>query len=260
MNSSHLDELWKRRGLREPPEPALYLDTVSATSFAQIYKKRTYFLMEIRRNSFLLDVGCGTGQDAMEMAGLVGPEGQVVGIDINQAMIAERWKRAEGLKLPVKFQVEDVHRLSLPDEMFDAARCDRAVQHMDNPEPAIREIIRVTRRGGIVVVSEPDWETLTIDSQNRDLTRRIANYMSDRAVKQGWIGRQLWRILKNSGLREVKVTAFPFIITDYTTADRIWGLQRHARQACENAVITESEMVAWQEELIELDRRQQFFS
>jgi len=194
------------------------------------------------------------------MARLAGPGGQVIGADKNPAMIAEGWKRAEGLGLPVKFQVEDSHRLSLPDNMFDGVLSDRAVQHMDDPETAIREIVRVTRPGGVVVISEPDWETLMIDSQRRDLTRRVANYMADRAVKQGWIGRQLWRIFKQSGLSEVKVTAFPFIITDYTTADRIWGLQRHARQACENSVITEAEMLAWHNELAELDRQEHFFS
>lgn len=260
MSSSHLDQLWKRRGLTDSPEPALYLDTVTATGFAQIYKRRTYSLMEIRANSVLLDVGCGTGEDVIAMAHLVGPGGQVIGIDKNPAMIAEGWKRAEGRGLPVTFQVEDSHGLSFADDMFDAVRSDRAVQHMDDPPRAIREIVRVTRPGGVIVISEPDWETLTIDSQNRDLTRRIANYMTDRAVKQGWMGRQLWRIFQEAGLNEVRVTAFPFIITDYTTADRIWGLQRHAREACEHAVITESEMASWHKELAELDGKKQFFS
>jgi ubiquinone/menaquinone biosynthesis C-methylase UbiE len=260
MSSSHLDQLWKRRGLTDSPEPALYLDTVTATDFAQAYKKRTYALMSIRPNNIVLDVGCGTGEDVIAMARLVGSCGQVIGIDKNPAMVAEGWKRADGLGLPVRFQVEDSHRLSLADNMCHAVRSDRAVQHMDDPEAAIREMVRVTRPNGIVMISEPDWETLTVDSANRHLTRRIANFMADRAVKHGWIGRQLWRILKESGLEEVKVTAFPFIITDYTTADRIWGLQRHARQACEHAVISESERLAWHNELCERDREKHFFS
>jgi len=260
MSSLHLDQLWKRRSLADSPEPALYLDTVTATDFAQVYKKRTYALMSIRPNAVILDVGCGTGEDVIAMARLVGPGGQVIGVDKNPAMIAEGWKRAEGLGLSVQFQVEDSHRLSLADGMFNAVRCDRAAQHMDDPAAAIREMVRVTRSKGIVIVSEPDWETLTIDSANRHLTRRIANFMADQAVKHGWIGRQLWRILKESGLDEVKATAFPFIITDYTTADRIWGLQRHARQACEHGVISESERIAWHNELCERDREMHFFS
>ena len=119
-------------------------------------------------------------------------------------------------------------------------RSDRAVQHMEDPETVLYEIVRVTKPGGVVVISEPNWETLTIDSQQKrfDTPHRSLNVR----------------------LTDVKVTAFPFVLTDYSTADRIWGLQRHAQQACEAGVITANELLLWHEELSELDRRRHFFT
>ena len=52
--------------------------------------------MELAPGRRVLDVGCGTGDDVREMAGLVGAAGLVVGIDNSQAMIAVARQRTTG--------------------------------------------------------------------------------------------------------------------------------------------------------------------
>jgi len=52
--------------------------------------------LDLRPGAHVLDIGCGTGDDAREIAGLVSPSGRVVGIDTSEAMIAEAKRRAAG--------------------------------------------------------------------------------------------------------------------------------------------------------------------
>lgn len=259
-SSSKLDEAWAKTGATSRPDPVLYLDTVSATQFAQEYKRKTFALLGASEGAHLIDVGCGTGDDVLALARLVGANGRVVGADKNPTMIAEGWKRVAGKNLPVEFKVCDSHHLTFPDNTFDGYRSDRAVQHMNDPARVVAEGMRVLRRGGRMVISEPDWDTMTVDSDNRDVTRRIVMFMSDRVVQHGWIGRQLPGIFKRAGLTDVRVSADTFILTDLALAEHIWGLRRHAKTAMDAGVITAGEMDGWLRGLEEADRAGQFFS
>ena len=62
---------------------------MTAETSAQDYKRRTFALLGAKAGARLLDVGCGTGDDALAMARLVGPDGHVTGIDTSETMIAE---------------------------------------------------------------------------------------------------------------------------------------------------------------------------
>jgi ubiquinone/menaquinone biosynthesis C-methylase UbiE len=258
--SSNLDAAWAKTGATSSPDPVLYLDTVSATQFAQEYKRKTFTLLGAREGAHLIDVGCGTGDDVLSLSRLVGEKGRVVGVDKNPTMVAEGWKRVAGKNLPVEFKLCDSHKLTFPDDTFDGYRSDRAVQHMDDPAKVLAEGVRVLRRGGRMVISEPDWDTLVVDSDNRDVTRRIVAFMSDRVVRHGWIGRQLPRLFKAAGLKDVSVSADTLILTDLTLAENIWGLRRHAKTALDAGVITTSEMDGWMRQLEEANRAGRFFS
>jgi SAM-dependent methyltransferase len=255
-----LEKAWETSGYVAQPDPVIYLDTVSATDFARDYKRRTFEMLKPRPGSRFLDVGCGAGEDVLELARLVGKAGKVVGIDRNPAMIAQGVGRASGSGLPVSFEIGDAHSLRFADASFDGVRSDRAVQHMEDPETVIREMMRVTAHGGRVVIAEPDWETLTVDSTNRDVTRRIVQFISDRALRHGWIGRQLASLFCRAGFDAVDTAADTFIIRDFQLADRIWGLSRHSARAEESGCVSPAEREKWIAELQDAQRAGVFFS
>lgn len=182
----------------DPQNLVKYLDAATALVVIQEYKRRSYAYLKLKESDHVLDVGCGTGDDAPEIAQLVGNSGLVVGIDSSDAMITDARKRVEGLELPVEFTVGDAHWLEFEDNTFDACRSDRVFQHIDDPRKALVEIVRVSRHGGRIAITDPDWGTLVIDSSDRALTTRILNHYCDRGRRNPWMGRSIVRIAQRS--------------------------------------------------------------
>jgi SAM-dependent methyltransferase len=243
----------------DPASFVLYLDAASATEFARTYKQRAFALLGVRAGDRILDVGCGTGDDARALARLVGPTGQVVGVDNSGTMVAEATRRSENLDLPLEYRPGDVHRLPLGDDAFDACRVDRVMQHLADPERALAEVTRVVRPGGRVVVSEPDWETLLVDAPDPVVTRKIIELRGQR-IRNGRIGRQLRGRLIAVGLRGVIIYAETLIVEDYAQADRLFSLSASAQAARKTDVVNAAEADDWVRSLEEADRQGRFFA
>jgi ubiquinone/menaquinone biosynthesis C-methylase UbiE len=169
------------------------------------HKSASYDLLEARPGQRLIDIGCGTGEDARALVERVGPTGVVVGVDVSASLIAEARRRHAGCDASVHFVVGDAHALAIPDACFDAARVERALQHMERPAAVLAEMRRLVRPGGVLVASEPDWDTLVIDSAERELTRAIARSLADGHIRNGWMGRQLPGLFARLGLDDVDV-------------------------------------------------------
>lgn len=236
-----------------------YLDAFNAAEWVQTYKQQAFHLLDVREGDHILDVGCGTGEDVRALAQIVGSTGLVVGIDNSRTMITEAWKRSEGTNLPVEYRIGDAHSLNFDDESFDTCRIDRTLQHVADPNKVLREMARVTRSGGKVVASEPDWGTLLVDMPDRNTTRKIVNWWCDH-IRNGWIGRQLPSLFKEAGLKEIDIYPRTFVITDYTLANRFWNLREAAKRAQEAKIISGIQGTRWIAYLEEVNREKRFFA
>jgi ubiquinone/menaquinone biosynthesis C-methylase UbiE len=235
-----------------------YLDNFRGLEWAHAYKMRSFQYLDVEPGDSILEVGCGTGDDSLALAQIVGPGGRVVGIDAGEDMISEAKKRAENSNLPVEFFVQDVCNLDFPDNTFDGCRADQVFQHVGDPRKGVSEVIRVARPGARIVICDPDWETLTIDSTNKEVTRKIINYRCD-AFSSGWIGRRLGGLFKSLGLADVFVNADVFVITNLSLADRFWRLRQTAERASKAGAISEQDASDWVSQLEEADRNGLFF-
>ena len=86
----------------------------------------------------VLDVGCGLGDDAFELARLVGSGGRVVGVDVSESMINTARVRASAQNLNVEFEVGDAQALRFGDATFDACRTERMLMHVSGCRPRFR--------------------------------------------------------------------------------------------------------------------------
>ncbi len=236
-----------------------YLDAVDGSDEVQQLKRRTYALMELQPGHYALDVGCGTGGDVRAMARLVGPAGCAVGVDSSSHLIAVARTRSRDSELPGEFYVGRAEHLAFGDAVFDACRAERVLQHVAAPDQVIAEMIRVLRPGGRLVCFEPDWDLQVFDAPDRDLTRAICNFRSDR-MQSGRVGHQLRGHFIACDLVEVQVMPLAGVITHLRIADAAMGLRGTLEEAVESGVVTKEESVRWWTGLEEADHAGRFFA
>ncbi len=103
----------------------------------------------------VLDVGCGTGNLAMAAKGLVGPAGEVQGIDAAPEMIDVAGRKAAKAGVDVTFQVGLIEEIPFPDDQFDVVLSSLMVHHLpgdDLKRKSFAEIYRVLKSGGQLLV------------------------------------------------------------------------------------------------------------
>jgi ubiquinone/menaquinone biosynthesis C-methylase UbiE len=214
------------------------------------YKAESFALLELAEGDHVLDVGCGTGEDARRLAGLA-PGVAVVGLDVSERKIAEAQARTLGLPRPVEFRVGDAGRLPFEDTVFDACRADKVFHHLEEPPKALAEMVRVARPGGRVVVSDADYETLVVAAPNPALTRRILHAFSD-GLPHGWMGRELPALFREAGLTGVTVRPYTAVVTEYD--DAVLHLREKAK-----AAVPAADAAAWIASLEAAQRAGRFF-
>ena len=238
-----------------------YLDTMTAQAEIKRYKNMSYKLLNIESGSSILDVGCGTGDDVLALAELVGPNGKVVGLDNNKSLIEEANQRSRHMELPVQFQVGDAHKLDLADNTFDGCRADRVFMYLQDRQQALSEIIRVTRSGGRIVATDPDWDTMLVEAPDRDLTRQIIDNFIEQLVINPWCGRELYKLFKLGGLENVVVADTPtLVLTDFSIANQILEFDKAADLMRKKKPSFADKVDSWLSYLKQADNEGFFFS
>lgn len=102
----------------------------------------------------VLDCATGTGDLALRFKRVVGTRGEVIGTDFCSEMLAAAPAKARRAGLDVRFEVADVLALPYPDASFDVASIGFGIRNVDDPVRCLREMARVVRREGRVVVLE----------------------------------------------------------------------------------------------------------
>jgi ubiquinone/menaquinone biosynthesis C-methylase UbiE len=105
----------------------------------------------------VLDLGSGAGDVAMLVARLVGPSGEVVGVERDSRSIAHARSRvAEAGLVNVTFTQSDVSEISTS-KLFDAAVGRFILMFLPDPVAAVRSLVQLVRPGGVIALNEPSW-------------------------------------------------------------------------------------------------------
>lgn len=118
------------------------------------WRSRTVELSGAKFGDQVLDCATGTGDLALEFKEAVGKEGYVLGTDFCKEMIEHAPAKAAENDLQVFFEVADAMDLPYDDNRFDVSSIAFGIRNVDDPVQALKEMARVVKPGGNVVVLE----------------------------------------------------------------------------------------------------------
>jgi demethylmenaquinone methyltransferase/2-methoxy-6-polyprenyl-1,4-benzoquinol methylase len=126
------------------------MNSVMTAGLHHRWRERAADLAALSPGGRALDVATGTGDLAIELARRVGPSGTVIGSDFSEAMLERAREKDPGVTW------EQANALALPyaDASFDAATVGFGARNFSDLEQGLREMARVVRPGGRVVVLE----------------------------------------------------------------------------------------------------------
>jgi 2-polyprenyl-3-methyl-5-hydroxy-6-metoxy-1,4-benzoquinol methylase len=107
----------------------------------------------IRHGGVVVDVGCGTGRALPALRMAVGPSGAVIALDITPEMLAVA--RPAATLAAASLVLADARALPFPAGSLDAIFAAGLVNHLPDTEAGLRELARVTRPGGLLVLFHP---------------------------------------------------------------------------------------------------------
>jgi len=146
-----------------------WYETPSGRVVDRIEKEVIYSYLEPRAGMKVLDVGCGTGLYALDLAsrGL-----NVTGVDISRPMLEQARAKAQHAGLDIQFLEADAFQLPFNDQSFDAVIAVTVLEFAPDLSTALRETLRVLKTGGRLVVGligrDSDWWRLYDEKSRRD--------------------------------------------------------------------------------------------
>ncbi|MGH9456348.1 MAG: bifunctional demethylmenaquinone methyltransferase/2-methoxy-6-polyprenyl-1,4-benzoquinol methylase UbiE, partial [Thermoanaerobaculia bacterium] len=154
-------------------------NTILSGGIHHLWRRKIVRWSGARPGDRVLDCATGTGDLAIAFAKVVGPAGDVVGTDFSPEMLAPAPRKAERDGVRVTFETADVTALPYADASFDVASIAFGIRNVADRVGGLREMARVVRPGGRVVVLE-------FGQPENVLLRPLFNLYSRRFLP--WIG------------------------------------------------------------------------
>jgi demethylmenaquinone methyltransferase / 2-methoxy-6-polyprenyl-1,4-benzoquinol methylase len=128
------------------------MNTVMTAGLHHRWRRRAADLAQLGPGNRALDVATGTGDLAIALAERVGADGEVVAVDFSKRMLELARTKSNGLA--IQFVTANALALPFSDEEFDAATVGFGARNFSDLDRGLREMVRVVRLGGRVVVLE----------------------------------------------------------------------------------------------------------
>jgi len=179
--------------------------------------RHDYFaFFNVQPEDNVLDVGCGTGANALALAEFLHDRCRITGIDSSEPMlaIARHQLRNSTYEDRITYDSGDAHRLPYKNSTFDSAMMIQVLEYSKEPIALLRETMRVLKPGGKLFVADTDWDTIVWNSSFKERTRRIVLLWSDHEA-DGWQGRKIREYLIRSEFDQIRGELFHMSETSF---------------------------------------------
>lgn len=215
--------------------------------------------LNLQPTSRVLEAGCGPGTALPDLLELIGPDGQITGIDPTVGLIEVAKQRAQEVGAhQVSYDVGDIREIKFADDSFDAVFCDKILLHVGPVEQAVAEMVRVARSGGRVGAVEWYSQGMTINTSDYVLTRRIMDGSFPVAAYNPSVALEIEHLMRGAGLREVGGGSLMAESLQFMPSLKAM-LTRRVQQAIEQGAIEQSAGEAWLRELEARDAAGHFY-
>lgn len=156
------------------------------------YRQQSIHLLGAKPTDAILLLGAGTGLDLAYLQGYT----HLTAIDITPGMISKLKERAQHLTLPVQAHVMNGQELQFADATFDAVLLHLILAVIPDPVACIKEVERVLKPGGTVMV----FDKFLPDGHKPSLLRRLLNQFTSTLFSD--INRSIGNIISHTSLRQ----------------------------------------------------------
>lgn len=174
---------------------------------------RTLNWFGLRDGMSVLELGSGPGFFTQQLLNWL-PNSTITAVEIDPILIERAKQHLSGQAGERLHLVEaSVMNTGLPDNHFDFAIARLLFQHLPDPTGAAREILRVLKPGGKLVVIDVDGHLRWVIEPSVPELELVMEKVYQSQVKRGgnpFIGRQLWRILQSVGFKNLDLEAVVF--------------------------------------------------
>ena len=194
-SSQHL--VPKARGL----DVALLMPEVHAWAM----ERPTLVAAGLARGMTAVDLGCGDGSTTRFLAGEVGREGRVIGLDADSEAIARASERSGRSAVPVQFHTASAYVTELEDSSVDFVLARHVFSALGRPEDALAEIHRILKPGGTFCALDPHDGLLWIEPTPAGHTEFMERAAEEQALVGGdrAVGQRLPTLAETTGFEAV---------------------------------------------------------
>ena len=221
-------------------------------------RKQIIELLKLNPDERVLDVGSGPGFLASEIGEVVGPSGQVCGIDISETLL--KIAEARCAHQPwVEFCQSDAARLPYPDYYFDIVISTQVLEYVTDANAVLTELYRVLRPGGRVVLLDTDWDSIVWHTTDATRMNRILSVWDEHAADP-YLPRTLTRKLLQAGFQidaQRIIPMFNPVFDQNTFSNRLIDLI--VSFVSDKKGITRNEALLWAEELRQCGEKGEYF-
>jgi ubiquinone/menaquinone biosynthesis C-methylase UbiE len=217
-------------------------------------KDRSYDLLHLEKGNVVVDLGCGNGYDTRMLANIVGQTGKVLGVDFDVQILQEACKTAEQQNIHnIEYIQADAEAIPLENNSCDAVRVERVFQHLKNPRKVMKEIRRILKPEGKIVIIETDWLGLHFHTPFYKIEQKIVNFLVDHKLNNGRASALLIDYIIGERFQDAQIEATPFVLSDYQAAETIIKLEDLILNIQDSNFIDKKELEMWKDTLVSYD-------